>query len=1099
MRTPNQEQQPAIAHRGGVLLKAGAGSGKTFVLVEHLVHLTREWRGEWERNPGGTSFGEFLAAKYASTVLMTFTKLAAGEILVRLTQRFQDEADAASESERAWWAEVLRQLDRLTVTTIDGYFSRLIRRGYFPHLPPSVPIIMEGPRRKRLLALFDAWWEARAPGLPAATARDLSLHRDALSESLLTIFNDPALRDTWVAFRPADAAPENLGWVAAELPALEGWTAFLSAPVPEVPAVSRAKGLKWVALADALEKRPRTAGTWEDILEWARFAESDVGRTVLSASAKEAIGEDYLETWKSFRDSVKKWATAYKQYQASYAEKILPWFSALSDLVAFVDSSLSPTEGLTYGDLEYHVLRALRDPSTAARVRADYSYFVVDEFQDTSRVQYEALDLLTGGDPRRMFCVGDAKQAIYGFRGGELGVFLGVEAAPGVTTLPLSSNYRSSGNVIAFNNALFQALFPLGEGWEGRDAHAVSMEPQMCPPERAGEDPGRVVVLDVELPDVRDVDPGEKEKKRPAWRTSHLHEAEAAVVADWISARLPTLGGGRIAVLYKKLAPSSALMAALMARGVGFTAQAKIPFGDDPVAGMLNALLQDLLGKKGGRWAEFMVMGYLRLLGITPGEEVQRAAAAFPPDRQLYGLGAAFTLFLSRLGLANGLHGANLAAVEEVLALGGGDPEAVWARLSELADQRWSADFRFGEDPGRVVLQTSHGSKGLEYDVVVVGGAATNGRAMASREWAGSLPGAAVWMEDAAERRRESTPQLLFERALAKKKDFSESKRLFYVACTRAKRELVIPRFRAPEGQLAGSVASWGAGLEKFLETTTSAVHETVRAPLPAREAGSERMPPFFHLNPLGLSRRDAFAAAADHGVTSELSVTRLGALLECPRKFYFKNVLRLPEVEEERTETRPSAFGEGEDAEAPRPLSSSERGSAVHLGLHQAITRRMTLPLEWVNAPEKEGMEWVLAELRRAQEAGATFVSEEQLKFPLFGFMLTGIPDLLVLWGHAAEVWDFKTGRRGENKELKYWQQLEAYAYALWEAGRVPHDRPIRLRLAYVDQKSLVEREITYAGAKNSLFTGWSALARLNETNLAHCSVCPFRGVCPR
>ena len=43
VREPNEEQKVAIQHDGGVLLSAGAGSGKTFVLVEHIVHLVSEF------------------------------------------------------------------------------------------------------------------------------------------------------------------------------------------------------------------------------------------------------------------------------------------------------------------------------------------------------------------------------------------------------------------------------------------------------------------------------------------------------------------------------------------------------------------------------------------------------------------------------------------------------------------------------------------------------------------------------------------------------------------------------------------------------------------------------------------------------------------------------------------------------------------------------------------------------------------------------------------------------------------------------------------------------------------------------------------------
>jgi superfamily I DNA/RNA helicase len=58
-RSPNAEQLLAIEHEGGVLLRAGAGSGKTFVLVEHIVYLTKKWIQEYKSKPT-TSFEEFL-------------------------------------------------------------------------------------------------------------------------------------------------------------------------------------------------------------------------------------------------------------------------------------------------------------------------------------------------------------------------------------------------------------------------------------------------------------------------------------------------------------------------------------------------------------------------------------------------------------------------------------------------------------------------------------------------------------------------------------------------------------------------------------------------------------------------------------------------------------------------------------------------------------------------------------------------------------------------------------------------------------------------------------------------------------------------------
>lgn len=1092
MSTPNFEQAPAIQHAGGVLLKAGAGSGKTFVLVEHVIHRTRAWRQEWEAQKL-ESFSDWIGTCYSSTVLMTFTKLAAGEILVRLTGRFQHEVAQCPPEERAWWQECLEQVERLTVTTIDGFFYKLVRRGFFPQLPPDVAIVMSAPRRKKILGLFDAWWEQESTRLSPEVARDTAMYRTALAETLLEIFNDPSLRDAWMSFKPEDAAPEKLGWLAEELSILENWNEFFALQL-EVREEDRTKPPKLLELGEALLLRSRRATTWDEITSWGTFASSELGRMTLSKSKFKDHNADYFSEWKKFRDSVGEWSATYLSYVEHFPKRILPWLKTLHHLVQTVNQGLHPTEGLTYGDLEYHVLRGLRDPQVSQKVRRDFTYYVVDEFQDTSRVQYEVLQLLTKGEAQRLFCVGDAKQAIYGFRGGELKVFSDVEKAPGMRALLLSSNYRSQSSVVNFNNAFFRVLFPLGMNWEGHDPHAVPMEPQTVPENVANGDPGRVVLLNAQLPDVLQVDGSQTDKPTPKWRTEHLHRAEAEVQARYIADRLPSLGEGTIAVLYKKLAPSSALMTALMSKGIGFTAQAKIPFKDDPISGILLSLIDDHLGKKEHRWSAFMVSGYLHLLGIESSAELLECCQRFPSNVGLYGPLLAFDMFLAGLGVTNGLH-QNLTEVRELLSLGSGDLEAIALRLRAKASESWSADFRFGPQSQRVILQTSHGSKGLEYDVVLVAGLATNGRARNEQDWIGSLPGAALWVEEPTSRKRTATPQLLFERALKTQKDFAESKRLFYVACTRAKKELVLVRLEAHDKQLTLEKKSWAMGLDKFLASPDAHLMERRDVALTKEDfAAAQSSKPFFHLNPLGLSRREGTATLPTFGVTPELAVTRLNSLWECPRKFYFKQVLKLPDEWDDDDATVEAWGGD----RGPKAISSSERGSAIHLGLSQAVAQNFVLPIDWVNHPDRAHMDWALNELRKTVGPEARLVSELPMKFPLFGFMMTGIPDLVV-HGTSCEIWDYKTGRRSESSELKYWQQLMIYAWGHWQSGLVSRDAAIVLRLCYVDGRELPSKTVKLEDVRDVLFPIWSRLSSLDKIDESHCPLCPYRTICPR
>src|SRR5665647_472123 len=159
-KTPNTEQLIAIEHQGGVLLRAGAGSGKTFVLVEHIIYLTQQWIMEFKRVPIG-NFEEFIRHKFSQVVMMTFTKKAAGEMSIRLTDRFQEVAENTL-SDQAYWIAANECLPMLMVTTIDGFCRKLIAAGYFPHLSTEAKIIFAPERTDQVRNLVEEWFKERA-------------------------------------------------------------------------------------------------------------------------------------------------------------------------------------------------------------------------------------------------------------------------------------------------------------------------------------------------------------------------------------------------------------------------------------------------------------------------------------------------------------------------------------------------------------------------------------------------------------------------------------------------------------------------------------------------------------------------------------------------------------------------------------------------------------------------------------------------------------------------------------------------------------------------------------------------------------------------
>jgi len=100
----------------------------------------------------------------------------------------------------------------------------------------------------------------------------------------------------------------------------------------------------------------------------------------------------------------------------------------------------------------------LRDgPELAGRLRGRWPRISVDEYQDIDAAQYELLRLLAGNGSG-LTAIGDPDQAIYGFRGADVGFFLRFAADyPGTTTLHLTRNYRASGTIVA---GALQAIAP---------------------------------------------------------------------------------------------------------------------------------------------------------------------------------------------------------------------------------------------------------------------------------------------------------------------------------------------------------------------------------------------------------------------------------------------------------------------------------------------------------------------------------------------------------------------------------------------------------------------------------------------------------------
>lgn len=156
----------------------------------------------------------------------------------------------------------------------------------------------------------------------------------------------------------------------------------------------------------------------------------------------------------------------------------------LSAVKAEYEGAKGGQQILEYADLEALAVKAAEQPTFQSRLRRRYAHVFVDEFQDTSEIQCRLVTAIAGPQ-QTLFVVGDPKQSIYRFRGADVDVFERY-----VKTLPflqrLSRNFRSKPTVIDAVNAVCAPVIPdYGAMSAGREGEGVVARVESVPGEAA--------------------------------------------------------------------------------------------------------------------------------------------------------------------------------------------------------------------------------------------------------------------------------------------------------------------------------------------------------------------------------------------------------------------------------------------------------------------------------------------------------------------------------------------------------------------------------------------------------------------------------------
>ena len=449
---PDAEARETIRRDLGrtLLVEAGAGSGKTTMLVERMLALLLD---------GGVP-PESVAA-------VTFTRKAASHLRRKFQAALEDAAANAADPERKARAEAVRgALDRLTIGTIDAFCALLL--GERPLEAGIDPAALKVEMQEAALFRERAFREFVAAhadsGGEVADLLALGVRMNELEESFELFADYPDVE-------PVVADPLALPDFGGTREKVEN---FLESVLPLVPDSADDSGRDDVQRI-LLEARDLLAlpdhGTAGGFARLLRTLRKTPSRKAQFTWGDKAVGKRAIDGFEALRKEVVKPALA--EWQLALHERI---YAVLRPALAHVAARRAGHGPYTYADLLLATRDLLRDHPPVRRAFAErFTRLLVDEFQDTDPLQAEILLYLTGTDaserdvsrlvprPGSLFVVGDPKQSIYRFRRADIAsyvAFRGALLSSGGGVVELTSNFRAVPALTEAANEVFRALLP---------------------------------------------------------------------------------------------------------------------------------------------------------------------------------------------------------------------------------------------------------------------------------------------------------------------------------------------------------------------------------------------------------------------------------------------------------------------------------------------------------------------------------------------------------------------------------------------------------------------------------------------------------------
>lgn len=611
---------------------------------------------------------------------------------------------------------------------------------------------------------------------------------------------------------------------------------------------------------------------------------SDAKREALSPEDIRAFAKKEIKRIEADADSISTRGASRGKLKAE-AEKQLERCERtilFADVYALYEEQKREEKRIDFDDLIIEVLATLKSDTLLLRLlQEQFLYILVDEHQDTNDSQNLLVRMLADFfDSPNLFVVGDEKQAIYRFQGASVENFLTFKKAwKDMKTIPLEVNYRSHQHLLDGAFSLIERNYAEGEHKDLRVKLLSGGRSEKRPIDIV-EGKQSADILEHLAKEIRDI--LQKEKGSTVAVITKTNRDLERVVRFLEDKEIPVASERTVRIFEHPIGTLFFTLIEFLADPTRTEALAKTL-----AAGLWNVPFESRVEciralKSGLRGAAEKIPALARLhKKLISDAPIQFLVFAAESSGFLQ-------LLLKDPAYMEVWRGIVELSEQLVRESGSSDPRELLERLLSYkasAEER-SVKVSIGTPELSVRVMTAHGSKGLEFDYVFLPFAT-------ERSWIGRVRGQYF---------------VLPQKHRNEEDDIRDARRLFYVALTRARKHAVILLSEEDAGSVETPL--------RFLSELDARYVRHISLPAKLIDTFS------YNTNP-GSRAKLATGQAYEQNVTAQklvdlakhtllesgLSVTALNHFIECPSRFLFQSILKIPQA----------------------PAPSAEKGTAVH------------------------------------------------------------------------------------------------------------------------------------------------------------------------